>query len=109
MSQFSGAHIRAIRIRQHLRREQVAVAAGVSATALARYELNDAVPNVNAAARLADALGVTIGDLFDDAPKPPAPAVTDLPAWAQSLIRELRTEAATYRRQFRVTASAEAA
>ena len=105
MPQFSGAHLRAIRIRQHLRREQVAVAAGVSATALARYELDDAVPNVNAAARLADALDVTIGDLFDDAPVPSVPAVTDLPAWAQSLIRDLRTEAAMWRRQSRTTTS----
>ena len=95
--QFSGAQLRAIRLSQHVSREQLAVAARVSAGALARYEQGAAVPSINAAARLADALGVTLADLLDGSAIPRPGHVGDLPAWAQFLIRDLRDECAGLR------------
>jgi transcriptional regulator with XRE-family HTH domain len=95
--QFSGARLRAIRTSRQVAREGLAVAARVSMAALTRYEQNAAVPNVNAAARLAEALGVTLAELLDGSSIPRPGHVGDLPAWAQSLIRELRAEAASNR------------
>lgn len=62
--QFSGRLLRSIRTSQHLSREQLAVRGRVSMSAVSRYEQGHAVPGLNAAAALADALGVEITDLM---------------------------------------------
>jgi transcriptional regulator with XRE-family HTH domain len=68
--QFSGRRLRAIRTQRGLSREQLAVRAQVSMSAETRYEQGRAVPSVNAAAALAEALGVEIADLLDVTPGP---------------------------------------
>jgi transcriptional regulator with XRE-family HTH domain len=68
--QFSGRLLRAIRAQRQLSREQLAVRAGISVSAETRYEQGGAVPGVNAAAALAEALGIEISDLLDSAPEP---------------------------------------
>ena len=62
---FSGRLLRAARIRQHLSREQLAVRAGISMCAEARYERGHATPGVNTAVALADALGVDLAGLLE--------------------------------------------
>lgn len=68
--QFSGRLLRAIRTQRHLSREQLAVQAGISMSAETRYEQDRAVPGVNIAAALADALGIQIADLLATEPGP---------------------------------------
>jgi transcriptional regulator with XRE-family HTH domain len=62
--QFSGHLLRAARTRQRLSRERLAVRAGISVCAEIRYEQGRAVPGVNAAVALADALGVELTSLL---------------------------------------------
>ncbi len=72
--QFSGRQLRALRKERDLTREQLAVRAGISVSAEIRYEQGRAAPGVNAAAALADALGVKVDDLLDAAPVPTSDA-----------------------------------
>lgn len=66
--QFSGRLLRAARTQRGLTREQLAVRADISVAAETRYEQGHAVPGVNAAAALADALGIQVDDLLDAKP-----------------------------------------
>jgi transcriptional regulator with XRE-family HTH domain len=61
---FSGRSLRRLRTQRRLTREALAVGAGVSVSALIRYEQDRAVPGLNAAAALAEALDVQIGHLL---------------------------------------------
>jgi len=62
---FSGRRLREIRKQSGLSREQVAVTARVSASALIRYEQGRTTPSVNAGAAIAEVLGVQLPDLLD--------------------------------------------
>jgi len=65
MPRFSGQRLRAARKDAGLSRERVAVAAGVSVSSIERWEQGGAQPGVEAAARVATTLGVTVDDLLD--------------------------------------------
>lgn len=93
MSQFSGRQLRAIRRRQNLSREQLAVMAGVSLSALTRYEQDHAAPGLNAAASIAAALGTDVTSLLAETQQAAeARSISELPAWAQRLIHNLRAD-----------------
>jgi transcriptional regulator with XRE-family HTH domain len=70
---FSGRILQNTRKQRGLNRERLAVTAEISASALGRWEQDTAVPNVNAAAVLAEVLGVTVDALLGD----PGPAGDD--------------------------------
>jgi transcriptional regulator with XRE-family HTH domain len=61
---FSGQLLCYARRQGHLSRERLAVDAGVSMSALARYEQGRATPSVNTAASLASALGIPVEGLL---------------------------------------------
>jgi transcriptional regulator with XRE-family HTH domain len=61
---FSGQLLCHARKQQHLNRERLAVDAGVSMSALARYEQGRATPSVNTAASIAAALGISVDRLL---------------------------------------------
>jgi transcriptional regulator with XRE-family HTH domain len=65
MPRFSGQRLRAARKVAGLSRERVAVAAGVSVSSIERYEQGTGQPGVEAAARLASVLGLSVDDLLD--------------------------------------------
>jgi transcriptional regulator with XRE-family HTH domain len=65
MLEFSARRLRDARKGSGLSRERAAVAAGLSASTVFRYEEGTAQPRVDIAARLADVLGVTLADLLD--------------------------------------------
>lgn len=66
--QFSGCRLRDTRRQTGLSREQLAVRAGVSVSAVTRYEQGRVTPNVNAVAALAEVLSVELGELLDSSP-----------------------------------------
>ncbi len=70
--QFSGRRLRDIRRQRGLSREQLAVRAGMSMSAVARAEQGHTAPGVDRAAALAEALDVQIADLLDAKPGPAA-------------------------------------
>ena len=57
----------ALRRSRGMTQEDLAAAAQVRATSISRYERAKATPSVAIALRMADALGVEIGDLFEEA------------------------------------------
>jgi transcriptional regulator with XRE-family HTH domain len=61
---FSGALLMQARIEAGLRREELAVNAGISHGAVVSYEARGTVPTANILARLAAALRMPIDDLF---------------------------------------------
>ncbi len=63
---FSGARLRGLRTASGLSREQLAVTAGKSMSAVIAYEQGREAPGVNAAAALAEALGTTVDALLGD-------------------------------------------
>lgn len=65
MPRFSGQRLREARKSAGLSRERVAAAAGVSVSSIERYEQGSGQPGVEAAARVAGVLGVTVDDLLD--------------------------------------------
>lgn len=67
MRQFSARLLRDTRRQSGLSREQAAVRAGISFAALTKYEQGTQIPGANAAARVADALGVTVDALLETA------------------------------------------
>ncbi len=64
--QFSPARLRDLRNHAGLTREKLAVAAGMSMTSIAHHEQGERIPGLNAAARLAEALGITVDALLGD-------------------------------------------
>lgn len=105
---FSGALLRASRRRRSLAPEQLAAASGLPAEILIRFEKNQAVPSLNAAAMLAEVLGVNVTQFLAGG-DPDEPAnVAELPGWAQGYIRHLRTEAASHRARAREAVQAAA-
>jgi transcriptional regulator with XRE-family HTH domain len=108
---FDGGLLAGTRRQRDLSREQLAVLAGVSAGSLAHYEQGHAVPSINAAVALADALGVQVAAFMDGAADSLAEpsGVDSLPTWAQDYIRRLRTEAASHRTRARRSAAGTAA
>jgi transcriptional regulator with XRE-family HTH domain len=64
MLEFSARRLRDARQGAGLSRERAAVAAGLSASTVFRYEEGATVPDVDTASRLADVLGVTLADLL---------------------------------------------
>ena len=99
MTQFVGRRLRALRTRCGVSPEELAVMAGVSAAAVARYEQDRAVPGLNAAVAIAATLGADVTHLLDDGPGPAVEShsIGELPAWAQKLIGELRRDSARNR------------
>lgn len=64
LREFSGALLRQARENANMRREDLAYHAQVSLASIAQYELGGSNPSANNLARLADALGISIDDLF---------------------------------------------
>jgi transcriptional regulator with XRE-family HTH domain len=62
--QFSGSRLRDARRQTGLSREQLAVRAGISMSALCSYEQGRVIPTVNTGAALAEVLGVDLGELL---------------------------------------------
>ncbi len=92
MTHFSGDRLRAIRRAAQQSRDSVAVRARMSGSAVTRYEQGRSTPSVDAAARLAEALGVEITEFFDGVDGD-AHDIGSLPPWAQRLIADLQTGA----------------
>ena len=92
MTQFSGRQLCAIRRREGLPREGLAVKTGKSLNAIARYERDQAVPDLNTAAAIAAALHIEITELLDGTAAE-THDLRQLPGWAQQLINELRAGA----------------
>lgn len=61
---FSGDCLREARERAGLRREDVTVSARCGFSSLCSWEAGRTVPNANSLARVADAVGVALDDLF---------------------------------------------
>lgn len=89
MSCFSGPRLREVRTAAGKRREFLAAAAGVSASAITRYELGTITPSVNTAVKMAEALNCQVTDLFDGTAAD-THDISLLPPWAQRLIADLR-------------------
>lgn len=64
LREFSGALLRQARENANMRREDLAYHAQVSVASLVSYEGRGTNPSANNLARLADALGMPIDDLF---------------------------------------------
>jgi transcriptional regulator with XRE-family HTH domain len=60
------ARVRHLRRKQELSQRQLADRAGVARASIARIESETATPDLSTLARLADALGVEVRDLFGD-------------------------------------------
>jgi transcriptional regulator with XRE-family HTH domain len=65
MSHFSGRRLHDIRRQRGLSREQLAVRAGMSMSAVTRAEQGHTTPTVDHAAELADALDIQVTDMLD--------------------------------------------
>jgi transcriptional regulator with XRE-family HTH domain len=105
---FSGALLRASRRRRSLAPEQLAVASGLPAEILIKFEKNKAVPSLNAAAMLAEVLGVNVTEFLSSGDPDEPASVAELPGWAQDYIRQLRAEAASNRARAREAVQAAA-
>ena len=88
-----GQQIHRLRIEQDLTQERLAELAGVNPKHLGRIERGDAEPCAGLLVRLARALGVTVGDLFETitpaATAPPRlspPDLSDITAAANTII-----------------------
>lgn len=62
---FAGNRLRSIREDRGITREQLATATGRGYESICSYELGRSVPSVGALARMAAALGVEVGELFE--------------------------------------------
>ena len=62
---FAGNRLRSIREHRGITREELATAAGRGYESISSYELGRAVPSVEALSRMASALGVDVGELFE--------------------------------------------
>lgn len=62
---FAGTRLRRIREDRGITREELATATGRGYESISSYELGRAVPSVEALARMALALKVDVGDLFE--------------------------------------------
>jgi transcriptional regulator with XRE-family HTH domain len=82
-----GQRLQALRKAQRLSLDELSRRAGVSKSMLSDVERNQANPTVAVVWRLAQALGVSLGDLLAEGETVPAPAITVLPAHAAPLIR----------------------
>ncbi|MEY4413345.1 MAG: hypothetical protein RIQ53_638 [Pseudomonadota bacterium] len=83
-----GQRLQALRKAQRLSLDELSRRAGVSKSMLSDVERNQANPTVAVVWRLAQALGVSLGDLLAEGGHAvPAPAVSVLPAHAAPLIR----------------------
>jgi len=65
---FSGRRLRALRVAAGVSREQLAVLVDRSYGVEVRWERGFAVPNANDIGLIAHALGVDVGELYDDVP-----------------------------------------
>jgi transcriptional regulator with XRE-family HTH domain len=63
-----GSRVREERKSRHLTQQELADAAGMDTAHLSRIESGKAVPSINMAKKLADALGLPIAALFSDIP-----------------------------------------
>jgi len=61
-----GDNVRRKRIRLAIRQDELARMAKITPTTLSRIERNESEPHVSTIRRLADALGVSPGDLIDE-------------------------------------------
>jgi transcriptional regulator with XRE-family HTH domain len=68
-----GQRFRELRHRRGLSQEGLARIVGVGRDAVRLWEKGERTPGLNTAARLAGALGVTVGVLAGTEPMPPAP------------------------------------
>ena len=64
---FSHQRLREIRQERDISREQLAVSVGRSYPSIHHYESGGTVPSIAVAERLAEALGVPVSDLFEEA------------------------------------------
>lgn len=64
---FSHQRLRELRQARSISREQLAVSVGRSYPSIHHYESGGTVPSIDVAEKLADALGVSVTDLFEDA------------------------------------------
>lgn len=62
---FSGARLNQARVHAGMRKEELAYRSDCSHAALHSYELGRTVPGANVLARMADALAISIDDLFE--------------------------------------------
>lgn len=69
-----GLRVRLLREQKGLTREQLALAASVSTSTVARLELQDRLPSTSNTLRIAAALDVEVGHLLDQHSAEPAPA-----------------------------------
>lgn len=74
-----GATLAALRQARALSLDELSRQAGVSKSMLSQIERNQANPTVAVVWRLANALGVAVGDMLGEA-RPPAPAIETVPA-----------------------------
>lgn len=82
-----GDTLAALRQAQALSLDALSRKAGVSKSMLSQIERAQANPTVAVVWRLANALGVPLGDLLGSAPAPAAPAITVVPAHATPSLR----------------------
>jgi transcriptional regulator with XRE-family HTH domain len=82
-----GDTLAALRQAQALSLDALSRKAGVSKSMLSQIERAQANPTVAVVWRLANALGVPLGDLLASAPPPTAPAITVVPAHATPSLR----------------------
>ena len=64
------ANVRRVRLEKGMTQDQVADAADMDAAEIRRFESNRRHPGVDVIARLANALGVPVCELFEGATKP---------------------------------------
>lgn len=92
-----GARIRALRLEHaHLTQEQLAEDLGVAVETISRIERNKLAPSADLIGRIAHALKVKPGDLFEDRPVGPPPKDLLRPVERQllRLVRKLDDQAA---------------
>ena len=82
-----GDTLAALRQAQSLSLDELSRKAGVSKSMLSQIERAQANPTVAVVWRLANALGVPMGDLLGGAPAPAAPAITVVPVHATPSLR----------------------
>jgi len=82
-----GATLAALRQARALSLDELSRRAGVSKSMLSQIERSQANPTVAVVWRLANALGVSIGELLGSAHGPAAPSVTVMPAHATPALR----------------------
>jgi transcriptional regulator with XRE-family HTH domain len=65
---FNSSKLRGVRERSGLRREELALAADLSASAITSFETGHTKPSLASLLRVADALGIDPSELVDESP-----------------------------------------